>query len=478
MKIHKLHLENFRCFEDFKIEFSGDHNTHVIIAENMVGKSALMQALKLTANTYTSGLKPEAQIVLSDHRVIGSNPIADIVADVNIRAEAWITTAQHAQELSSWRKFKTRPIGERTKVEILSGEDPRQQCRAIYKLYEEEDIPMLPLFNFIGTEYLHAPSSDSSGWELNGKRIEAYKGCFADKSFEKYLFKWLKRIDGIILESYHKSIVREAYQDIPNKALQIFQSAVTSVLPDIETIEWSGDAKQPIVKLKNGNIRVFKMLSDGYRYLILLAGELATRAFLLNKQHDDILNHIYGVVLIDEFGIHLHPSLQNDSLQRLNSTFPNVQFIITTHSPLTLNGLKKEQVHILTLNEEGKHQVHNPDEDIIGMGSDQIITKIFGLPTTLDKEYLDLNEEYKTLFAKKQETTLTSDETERFKELSKILAQYRLDPEHRVGEDDAITAKVKEELNNQDINTLTDQEAGDLDKKVSDIVNKLFEKKG
>lgn len=477
MKIYKLELENFRCFEKFEITFSGDYNIHVIIAENMVGKSALMQALKLTANTYTSVLIAEPQIVQKDHRVIGNNPIADIAADVCIRAEAWITTVENEKILSTWEKYKTKPVGERTKVEILSGADPRKQGKAVYTSSQQGNGPMLPLFNFIGTEYIHVESSDTVDWEINGKSIEAYKGCFADKSIKKYLFKWLKKIDGVVLESRHKNIVREAYQNIPGKALQIFQTAVKSIIPDVTDIEWSIDANQPIVKLQNGDIRMFDMLSDGYRYLILLAGELATRSFLLNKQHENILQNIYGVVLIDEFGIHLHPSLQNDSLMRLKETFPNVQFIISTHSPLILNGLKKEQVHILTL-EKGKHQVSNPDEDIIGMGADQIITKIFGLPTTLDKEYLDLNEEYKRLFAKKQEDTLSGNETERFKELSKTLAQYRLDPEHQVGEDDTITAKVKEELNNQDVNKLTDQEAGDLDKKVSNIINKLFKKKG
>ena len=45
MRITAITLKDFRCFDDFHIEFSEKHNVHVIIAENMAGKSALMRAL-------------------------------------------------------------------------------------------------------------------------------------------------------------------------------------------------------------------------------------------------------------------------------------------------------------------------------------------------------------------------------------------------------------------------------------------------
>lgn len=477
MKIKALELENFRCFDSFAINFSDQFNIHAIIAENMVGKSALMHALKLTANTYTSGLRTETQIRKEDHRVVGNNPMSDITSNVSIKAEALITDAEGRQVLSSWRKYKEKPVGGYTKLQILSGIDPKKQSVKTYDSSQQEGGAILPLFSFIGTEYIHVESSETLNWEINGKSIDAYKDCFEDKSIKKYLFNWLKKIDNIIIESNHKKIIFEAYQDIPLKALQVFQQAVISVLPDIIAIEWSNDAKQPIVKLCNGDIRLFDMLSDGYRYLITLAGELATRSFLLNKRQDDILNKIYGVVIIDEFGIHLHPALQNDSLIRLGKTFPNVQFIITTHSPLILNGLKKEQVHVLSIDSNGKRISANPDEDVIGMGADQIITKIFGLSTTLDKEYLKLSEEYKQLFSKKEAGPLSKEEEESFKELSGKLAYYRLDPQHKVGEEDTLTTLVKEQLGKQEVNNLTAGEAEELNKTVGDIIDKIFNKK-
>jgi len=481
MKIISIELDNFRCFERFNIEFSKHENVHVVIAENMVGKSALMAALRIAVNTYTSGLiSGEKQIQNEDHRIIGSNPISDISPDVVILAKAIITDSSNNKVEACWRKYKTKPKGENTKVEVVYGADPRKESKVMNKLVAEKKA-VQPLFSFIGTEYIHVVSSDTVSWEVDGKSIDGYKGCFADKSIQKFLFKWLGKMDTIIADTKRKPILAETYEDIPENAVSVFQQAVKSILPDIEIIEWNADRKEPYVKLQNGEIRPFNLLSDGYRYLILLAGELATRAFILNKHiGKDVLKKVFGVVLIDEFGIHLHPSLQNDALNRLQYTFPNVQFIISTHSPLLLNGLKKEQVHILSINSKGERIVSNPDEDIIGMGANEILTQVFGLSTTMDNEFVKMNEEYTTLFSKKKGNTLSKEERERFNALSKALSNLRLDPQLKLTQDDPITAIVKKRLTektNDFSKAGLKDNAESIEKQVDDILGEIFNEK-
>ena len=111
-------------------------------------------------------------------------------------------------------------------------------------------------------------------------------------------------------------------------------------------------------------------------------------------------------MIIDEFGIHLHPELQNAALTRLAKAFPKIQFLVSTHSPLLLNGLKKEQVHILAKDIDGNRIVFNPNTDIIGLGAEGILLRIFGLTTTYDTESLNWVEDYKKLFLKKMQNTL------------------------------------------------------------------------
>jgi predicted ATP-binding protein involved in virulence len=55
-----------------------------------------------------------------------------------------------------------------------------------------------------------------------------------------------------------------------------------------------------------------------------------------------------GIVLIDEIELHLHPSWQQRILLDLQRTFPNVQFICTTHSPQVLSTVKQESIRLIT----------------------------------------------------------------------------------------------------------------------------------
>lgn len=54
------------------------------------------------------------------------------------------------------------------------------------------------------------------------------------------------------------------------------------------------------------------------------------------------LSDIVGIVLIDEIDAHLHTDLQFEVLPRLIKLFPKVQFIVTSHAPLFLLGMKEE----------------------------------------------------------------------------------------------------------------------------------------
>jgi predicted ATP-binding protein involved in virulence len=477
MKITALKLHDFRCFDDLEITFSEQYNTHVIIAENMAGKSALMRALRITAHAYVSGLVTIQGygIESHEHRILGRHLITDISLTSSVEAKALIKDEKGTMHKLHWRKHKEKPHNSRTKTELLTPHNPASFARNVYKNLTQTH---LPLINFIGTEYIHVLSSETDRFALEGDAIQGYRDCLNDKSIKKFLFDWLSQIDGILAEKSRKKIISAAYGNLPEDALFVFQKAVKSLLPDIVNFEWLADKKQPIVEFQNGDIRLFDMLSDGYRYLILLAGELATRAIILNKHlGKKVLETITGLVMIDEFGIHLHPLLQNEALLRLQNTFPNVQFILSTHSPLLINGLKKEQIHLLDVDSEGKRTVQNPDEDVVGLGADGILRTMFGLTTTYDKAFLEMNEEYKQLLSKKSD--LTTQEQTRFEYLTQKLAPHRIDPLLKVTEEDSVTKMVRENLNRRTIALDLDKlEAPDnLTAEVDSILDNLFKAK-
>ena len=99
----------------------------------------------------------------------------------------------------------------------------------------------------------------------------------------------------------------------------------------------------------------FTELSDGFAAIIDIISDM-----ILRMQNKDSLVRAYqkkGVVLIDEIETHLHLALQKDIMPILTTIFPNIQFIVTTHSPFVLSSLpnaiaydleKKESITELT----------------------------------------------------------------------------------------------------------------------------------
>ena len=83
-------------------------------------------------------------------------------------------------------------------------------------------------------------------------------------------------------------------------------------------------------------------MSDGYRITIALVADIAARLAEANPSAessglDNPLN-ANGIVMIDEIDLHLHPKLQREILRRLTKIFPNVQFVVSTHSPNVVIG--------------------------------------------------------------------------------------------------------------------------------------------
>jgi predicted ATP-binding protein involved in virulence len=79
---------------------------------------------------------------------------------------------------------------------------------------------------------------------------------------------------------------------------------------------------------------------------------------------------VEALVLIDEVDLHLHPSLQRKLVPRLRKTFPKVQWIVSTHSPLVLANFDRNEIVALDRNREGNIRVL--DREIKGFTSDEI----------------------------------------------------------------------------------------------------------
>jgi predicted ATP-binding protein involved in virulence len=97
----------------------------------------------------------------------------------------------------------------------------------------------------------------------------------------------------------------------------------------------------------HGTLRL-RDLSDGIRGMIALVGDIAYRATRLNPHLQfSAARESPGIILIDEIDLHLHPEWQQGVVNDLAKTFPNMQFIVTTHSPDVVSSVSRECVRRL-----------------------------------------------------------------------------------------------------------------------------------
>ena len=121
------------------------------------------------------------------------------------------------------------------------------------------------------------------------------------------------------------------------------------------------------LETKQGDNPPFHFLPAGYKRMYYIVLDIAYRSYILNGTTD-----AKGVVVIDEIDLHLHPELEQVVLERFMNTFPNLQFIVSTHSPLVLTGVEtKDEQNVILRMEPGTdrpetwHDIHGIDYNLM-----------------------------------------------------------------------------------------------------------------
>jgi uncharacterized protein (TIGR02646 family) len=177
--------------------------------------------------------------------------------------------------------------------------------------------------------------------------------------------------------------------------------------------------------VRRGDVRVdpegtLRQLSDGYQSVISLAADI-----MATMRHDfhGGLEAAEGIAIVDELGAHLHPSWKMQLTSLLRAAFPRIQFIVTTHDPLCLRGLRNGEVAAM---ERVRGRVHARTDlpPIEGMRVEQILqSEFFGLRSTLDPR---VERRFDRMYALKVKPTpsLTAKQRKELLALEEELAHY------------------------------------------------------
>lgn len=133
--------------------------------------------------------------------------------------------------------------------------------------------------------------------------------------------------------------------------LSAVRSALDTLLPDVSFKGIDRERRQLMFETRDG-VLPLSALSDGYQAMAAWCGDLLWQITETFADYSDPLR-ARGLLLIDEIDLHLHPLWQRRIVSFLTRALPNVQIVVTTHSPLTVHPAGENELFVLR-REEGQ----------------------------------------------------------------------------------------------------------------------------
>ena len=172
MRINKVSITNFKCFEHLDVTFDQESNLHVIISENMVGKSAFMKALKIGISSYLNEIAPVKEDSLSNQDLRIGVPSGN---ECGIRMDAEVLTFDGREwglADIEWSVYHERSKEAKSKVGRLEIEELGKMVIRTYERVIEKKEESLPLLMYVGPGYLYQPFTDSRLLRFDGNALQ------------------------------------------------------------------------------------------------------------------------------------------------------------------------------------------------------------------------------------------------------------------------------------------------------------------
>ena len=354
MRIDRVHVRNFKCFDEKHLEL--DSRFTLLVGDNGAGKTSILDALAVAAGIWL--VKPPDSTLAGSGRSILPNEIRVVPKQEGDRTqflerkpvlvEAEGEIAGHpAHWCRQVRRDGTRTSNAEAKaaLEIVASHFSRIQAGK---------CALSPVVAYYGAGRAWLPSrgrTESPG-KRNGpaRRWEAFHDCFNERIRLNELHGWFRR-EAIAFASRVGSW-RPGYGAV--------KRAILRCVPDADDLWYDGDRAELVLSI-GGDARTFASLSAGQRMMVALVGDIAIKAvtqnaYLVSEEEraeseaeplPEVFQRTPGLVLIDEIDAHLHPRWQRRVVDDLKRTFPGVQFVCTSHSPFIIQSLEAGELRTL-----------------------------------------------------------------------------------------------------------------------------------
>lgn len=417
MYISGIKLKNIRCFKDFNIDFEKKRESILLAGDNGDGKSTILRsiAMGLCDESSAAGLLRELE---SDFICKGEKEGSILIQLVDKKNIYEIET----------KIIKTTALFERVsqKYKLVNDKGKRREIN-------EDEFPWDDIF----------VSAYGAGLRTQGTEdfqhyvaVDAVYPLFRyDVALQNPELAFRRIVDAARKKGGADSKLGDNYAREASKNLtKILESALNLDPKDQLALRSTG-----IEIKRRGKWTELGVLGDGYKSTIIWILDLLSWWMLYWERRD--FQKITGIVLIDEVEQHLHPRWQLNIMQLLRSSFPKIQFIATTHSPLVISGAKDISIHTLNY---GKHKFF---KNVHGWLAEDVYREVMGLPTSRPEDYRKIIDEYEQLhfrslskkLSKNDKSTLLnlknelktlpgSDPTALIKELENLAKDFKISP--------------------------------------------------
>lgn len=339
MYIQKVKIENFRAINELDLVFDSKFN--LIIGDNGVGKTSVLEAIAIGLGGLISGLEEVKTVNFKkdDIRRVGEK-LGD--GSYNIHYEAPISVTFQLdmdQEVITFSRIRKGLKSSRTSLSP-------HKINTIIPLKAKDSNHILPLISYqsAGRMWIQKREQWENVFKSDFSRAIGYLNCLDSESNMKLFTNWCKKMEQI---SWKEDKVVSEYEAVKS-AVSLFMDTLMEKTTN-STIFYDKRTEE-LVYQDEFEMTPLRLMSTGYRSLVGMVADLAYRMAVLNPQLlGEVVDRTPGIVLIDELDLHLHPHWQWKVIKALQITFPKIQFIATTHSPILMASMEKKQ--IITLKE-------------------------------------------------------------------------------------------------------------------------------
>lgn len=415
MYLKKLHISNFRCFRDYTIEFAP--GVTVLFGKNGSGKSTLIHAIhKALSFAFKNDKVGDGEITLASgfpslrpnqyskkEDIVSDEKSGLSLPDICIHAEAdFLDTTLDWDMYALTSTFALQPSKYNTAYKLLMSRIKETGTFPVFAYFSDSFPHISTKASTLSKTQLSLRNLGYLGWDdetaysdlwitrltkiwtiWNRAKMNVMQEESALANCEK-----LKASGDINENEYredvdlHRARLENALKDFNkyNPEISSIRECLVNFskkLPGIDMLDFFVSVYEEdglCLETKDGQNPTFEKLPAGYKRIFYMALDIAYRSFILNGTTNS-----EGIVVIDEIDLHLHPALEQVVLQCFQETFPNIQFIVSTHSPLVLTDIDtvtgRNKVMRMTPACDAPEECRN----IYGIDYNQMLEEIMGV---------------------------------------------------------------------------------------------------